>query len=318
MKDKHTLEFVNDDIERVREKRLEIRTQNEIAKNSIKAQTGELAKLEEDIRHVDDQFKKEQNLVSDAKRERDDASNAQVKRDIQIRKLDHELISLRNLCVNGEKEFDRKEMEIQKLQQQIEKDSDKLKKISIIDVSLREKREQIHKMQKDLMQLRAERAAMEEELSIPINIHRWTLLESSDPERFEKLKTYQQLQTELVMKTNEVVKIQGTINQQMEIFNDLQNQLPKTTKEFKGSHADLASSVKKQKGELELITAQLDMYRDIVKEYRKELSDVQTELNHERSKWIREKKKELKNKRAILEQQKILDELNIHLSAPDE
>jgi chromosome segregation ATPase len=185
--------------------------------------------------------------------------------------------------MKGEKEYDSKEMEIQKLKQQIEKDTDKLKKISIIDILLREKREQIHKMQKDLLQLKAERRAMEEELAIPINIHRWTLLESSDPERFEKLKTYQQLQAELVQKTNEVVKIQGSITQQMAIYNDLQAQVPKATKGLKGSHADLASNVKKQRGELEFITAQLDMYRDMVKEYRKELSEVQTELNHERS-----------------------------------
>ena len=68
-------------------------------------------------------------------------------------------------------------------------------------------------MQKELMQLKAERAAMEDELKIPINIHRWTLLESNDPQRFEKLKRYQELQADLVDRTKEVSDLQDLIKE---------------------------------------------------------------------------------------------------------
>lgn len=183
-----------------------------------------MTKLEEDIKSNDDQLKKEQSLVTDAKRERDDASNAQVRRDVQIRKLDQELITLRNLCLKGEKEFDVKEMEINKIKEMIESDSKKLTKMSIIDIKLRKKRETVHKLQKDLMQLRAERSAMEEELSIPINIHNWTLLESSDPVLFEKLKTYQQLQSDLVLKTAQVTELQELIDKKSVDYLDLKSQ----------------------------------------------------------------------------------------------
>jgi chromosome segregation ATPase len=90
MKDKHTLEFINDEIERVREKRLELRTQNEIAKNAIKAQTGELAKLEEDIRNYDDQFKR--NKILFLMRKENEMMQVMLKLS-EINKLDNLIMS---------------------------------------------------------------------------------------------------------------------------------------------------------------------------------------------------------------------------------
>jgi hypothetical protein len=62
------------------------------------------------------------------------------------------------------------------------------------------------------------------------------------------------------------------------------------------------------------ITSQLEIYREAVKEYRKELANAQTDIMQQRNKWLRQKKRDLKQKHALQEQQRVLDDLGISIS----
>lgn len=48
--------------------------------------------------------------------------------------------------------------------------------------------------------------ALVEELELPLNVHRWRKLESSDPERYDLVRKAQSLQRNLVAKTESAVK----------------------------------------------------------------------------------------------------------------
>lgn len=48
--------------------------------------------------------------------------------------------------------------------------------------------------------------ALVEELELPLNVHRWRKLESSDPDRYDLVRKAQSLQRSLVSKTAGVVK----------------------------------------------------------------------------------------------------------------
>lgn len=58
----------------------------------------------------------------------------------------------------------------------------------------------------DLRHERAKMTALVEELELPLNVHRWRKLESSDPERYDLVRKVQSLQRSLVSKTESVVK----------------------------------------------------------------------------------------------------------------
>lgn len=58
----------------------------------------------------------------------------------------------------------------------------------------------------DLMRERAKMTALVEELELPLNVHRWRKLESSDPERYDLVRKAQSLQRNLVSKTESAVK----------------------------------------------------------------------------------------------------------------
>ncbi|OHT04598.1 hypothetical protein TRFO_27864 [Tritrichomonas foetus] len=313
--DKHALDKVNDDDGRLREKLTEVQIDAQTAQRAIIAHEGELSKLDQTIKDAEQQLNNDEKKLSSVKKERDHMSNQNVQKEIELGQLKEKLQVIKNQCHRGEIDYDVKEIEISRIRAQLQADQEKLTELSRIDGQLREKRETIHHMQKELMQLKAERAAMEDELKIPINIHRWTLLESSDPVRFEKLKRYQELQADLVARTKEVSDLQELIKEKESQYMELSAQLRRKpgleveqrVNEFKGR-------CKEEKFNLDQITAQLEMYRDVVKEYRKELADVQTELISERTKWIRQKKKDLKRKQELQDQQAVLDELNIGIS----
>ena len=233
-------------------------------------------------------------------------------------KINEKLNVIRNQCKRGEHDYDAKETEISIIKSQLARDQEKLSELSKIDVQMKEKREMIHNMQKELMTLKAERAAMEDELKIPINIHRWTLLESNDPQRFEKLKRYQELQADLVARTKEVSDLQDLIKEKENEYQELCAQLRrKPGIEVEQRVADYRGKAKSEKYSLDQINSQLEMYRDAVKEYRKELSDVQQELTSERNKWIRQKKKDIKQRQILQEvmgqQQAELSRLGVYI-----
>jgi hypothetical protein len=197
----------------------------------------------------------------------------------------------------------------------LDSDQAKLNELSKVDVQIRQRREEIHNLQRELLTLKAERAAMEEELQLPINIHRWTLLESTDPIRFEKLKRYQELQADLVARTKEVQALQDQITEKESEFQELQIALRrKPGIEAEVRVQEYRGKAKNEKFSLDQITTQLEVYREAVKEYRKELTDAQTDLIAQRNKWLRQKKRDLKQRQALQEQQQVLDDLGLGIT----
>ncbi|OHT08714.1 hypothetical protein TRFO_04796 [Tritrichomonas foetus] len=318
IKDRRDLDMVNLEDSRLREKLTEVQIDGNTAQRAIIAHEGELSKLDQTIKDAEAQLKMDEQKLAEVKKERDHMSNQNVAREKELKAINEKLNVIRNQCKRGEHDYDVKETEISIIRSQLARDQERLDELSKIDIEMKEKREQIHNMQKELMTLKAERTAMEEELKIPINIHRWTLLESSDPVRFEKLKRYQELQADLVARTKEVSDLQDLIKEKENEYQELCAQLRrKPGIEVEQKVAEYRGKQKSEKFSLDQITSQLEMYRDAVKEYRKELSDVQQELTSERNKWIRQKKRDIKNRQMFQEvmgmQQAELSRLGVHI-----
>lgn len=64
----------------------------------------------------------------------------------------------------------------------------------------------MHCADQDLKRERLKITALAEELELPINVHRWRKLETSDPERYDLVMKVQSLQRVLIAKSESVVK----------------------------------------------------------------------------------------------------------------
>src|SRR5690606_7723290 len=69
---------------------------------------------------------------------------------------------------------------------------------------------------------RSKASALNSELSKPLNVHRWRALESSDPRRYEMLKQIQNLQKQLITKTDQVAEADLSIQENERTYVELQ------------------------------------------------------------------------------------------------
>lgn len=312
IRDKSNLDRIMEEGKTLKDKLAEVQVRITTSQRAIASHTGEISKLERAIKDAEVQLGIEGRKLQDVKKERDQMSNQNAQRELEIKDIGQKLETLRNQCKQGEKEYSTKVQDISKLRAQLESDQIKLNELSQIDTVMKDKRDEINDLESELYHLKAERKAMEDELKVPINIHRWTLLESNDPNRFEKLKRYQELQLELVERTKQVNDLKEKIKVEEDRYQELNANLKKRVgMEIRRQNMETAGLVKSEKFSLELITEQLDKYRNIVKEYKKELNDAETQLLQERNKWIKQKKRDIKRKQKLQEMEPILQELGL-------
>ena len=69
-----------------------------------------------------------------------------------------------------------------------------------------ELRNKVVKLERDFLAEQTKSRALHEELDRPMNVHRWRVLESSDPKRYEKITQIQTLQKQLISKSDDVVR----------------------------------------------------------------------------------------------------------------
>ena len=304
MRDIESLKRTEDEDSQLREKLTQVEITINTLKSSATANEAEISKMNIILKTAEDTLKEQEDKLVSVKKEADQIATKTVESEKALQELQSRIKILKRQLKHGEKEYDLKEAEILRLRQLIDDKVSKLNELASLDQQLIERREKVHWMQKELMQLRAERAAMEEELAVPINIHRWTLLESSDPARFEKLKRYQELQAELVARTKEVQELQEKIKDRESELLELSTQVKRRPGlELEQRVTEYSEICKKKKFDLDEVSKKLELYRDQVLEYRKDLTDVKLELINERNRWIKQKKRQIKeeHEREMLE-----------------
>ena len=84
-------------------------------------------------------------------------------------------------------------------------------------------RQEIYRLQRDLLRERTRVKVLEEELENPMNIHRWRKLEGSDPAAYEMIQKIQTLQKRLITKTEEVVEKELIIQSKEKLYLELKN-----------------------------------------------------------------------------------------------
>jgi predicted RNase H-like nuclease (RuvC/YqgF family) len=84
-------------------------------------------------------------------------------------------------------------------------------------------RQEIYRLQRELLRERTRVKVLEEELENPMNIHRWRKLEGSDPAAYEMIQKIQTLQKRLISKTEEVVEKELLIQSKEKLYLELKN-----------------------------------------------------------------------------------------------
>lgn len=84
-----------------------------------------------------------------------------------------------------------------------------------------ELRNEVFRLERELLAEKNKIKALSEELERPINVHRWRKLAGSDPKRFELVRKIQGLQKQIIAKTEEVADKDALIQEKEKLYVEL-------------------------------------------------------------------------------------------------
>ena len=157
--------------------------------------------------------------------------------------------------------------------------------------ALEDAKRNVYRLEKELLQEQSKTQALSDELARPMNVHRWRILESSDPKRFEKIKQIQTLQKELIDKSDEVVRKELLIQEKEKVYVELKNIIsrqpgPEVEEQIVTYQLALKDKVK----QLAAMNDELDMYRQQVQTYKEEIMVLDERIANMKKTWLKTKR----------------------------
>lgn len=158
---------------------------------------------------------------------------------------------------------------------------------------LEEVKRKVLKLEKELLQEQSKRQALTDELARPMNVHRWRVLESSDPQRFERIRQIQSLQKELIDKADEVVEKDLLIQEKEKIYVELKNIISRQPgPEVEEQVMTYQLTLKDKQKQLSAMNNELDMYRLQVQTYKEEIEEIDSRITQLKKGWKKSKRQQ--------------------------
>ena len=148
------------------------------------------------------------------------------------------------------------------------------------------------RLEKEILKEQGKIRALNDELTKPMNVHRWRVLESSDPKRFEMISTVQDLQKSIVIKSENIFKHETMIEEKEKIFSELKNILSRQPgPEIEEQIFVYQQTYKDKNKQLIAMDEELDMYRQQVSLFKNEISGIDNEIKKLKKNWIKQNRK---------------------------
>ena len=264
-----------------------IRKQIVSSEQIISNQRAEIQKLSQIIREADEERQRQHKEHDAIVGERNILSSQLIRRNEELATVYEKMKINWSSLQRGETRFAECAAEVQFLVERIqemrrERDDSALQMSSIHDL-----RYTLHALESDLLQERNKIKALQEELERPLNVHRWRMLESSDPQRFEMIKKIQGLQKRIIQKTEDVFEKEARIQEKERLYIELKNVLGRQPgPEVAEQLALYESSLREKNVQMKAMTAELDMYKQQVAEFRGDIDGLAHDLDTLKEKWL--------------------------------
>jgi len=143
-------------------------------------------------------------------------------------------------------------------------------------------------LERKLLHERHKNKALRDKLERPINVHRWRILESSDPQRFEMLKAINNLQKQIILKTGEILEKDSLIQNKEGAYIKLKNFLSRQHgQEATGRLIAYQNNLREKRDQMKAMMAELKMYQQQVATFRSEIDSIACNLDTVKAGWIR-------------------------------
>jgi chromosome segregation ATPase len=284
--------FLHHSVEKEREllKNQLIKSRKQVlsSKDIVDNQQTEIVKLSRIITEADQERSRQKNELQSVLAERNLLTSQVVRRHSELEAVYSKIKVQRNSLRMGERQYDQLMGDIFKWQKEVVHFVRARHEVMDRMVDFESLKRQEVQLQRELTGLKMKSRALSDELDLPMNIHRWRVLESSDPDRYELIRHIQDLQKQLIGKSDLVVAKERQIKEQEKVYVELRSAIsrqpgPEVEEQILVYQQTLKDKVRQQRA----MEDELDMYRQQVQVFGHEISAIDTEMDKLKKKWFK-------------------------------
>lgn len=262
-------------------------TSDEIVEN----QRIEVLKLLKIIDEAENERVRQRLEVMAVESEKNLLTDQMVKRNLELKNLYEKIKLMRSNLFIGETQYNKLLQQIGNWQLQLRKVVEDNNETILSLAGFDDLKRTEKQLEREILTEQTKNRALYEELQHPMNIHRWRILESSDPQRFERIKQIQELQKEVISKADEVVQCDLLIQEKEKVYMELKAIISRQPgPEVEEQLLTYQQVVKDKNKQLIAMNDELEMYREQVNTYKDELMGLNGKMDTIKKKWIKAKK----------------------------
>jgi chromosome segregation ATPase len=300
----------------------------ELQKQTVKY-AQEHKKKEERIKSLQNEISKLQFIINESEKQRKDLKekNESIisERDILgtqlIRKNDelallYEKIKIQqSTLAKGETQYRERLNDIEHLRNKIKDQYYTLRVARKQADMIPELKNEIHNLQKELIEEKLKVRGLSDELENPMNVHRWRKLEGTDSDTYEMITKIQTLQKRLIAKTEECVEKDVIIEQKEKALNELREMMNRQPSiEDVKMIGDYQQMIKQKTRQMKAMAAELNFFQHQTNEYKSEVDRLTRDVQESKRKYFEIKKREQLAREQIDKAQKAMQ---MQINLPD-
>ncbi|VDN95961.1 unnamed protein product [Rodentolepis nana] len=275
------------DLQKELEKMKEITIKN---KTFMEAQKKEEKQLVARIQEAETEHSKYKKVLSEAINDKNVLEVQISRRNDELIELHNKIYLVENELLIGEKEYAKVLLNLKEVRDDISR-CRKEKALLQADLAQMENLKRgVIQAEKELRQEEVRCKALEDELQIPINVHRWRQIEGGDPTSLELIRKIHTLQKRLLNKTEEVVQKELQIGEKERLYVDLkQTLLRKPGPEVAEQMYIYQNALKEKQAALKVMKQEAEKYEESIKQYKQKIEDLNNEAEDMKRTFIAKK-----------------------------
>eukprot|EP00768_Dysnectes_brevis_P007462 gnl/Dysnectes_brevis/6311_a9692_277.p1 GENE.gnl/Dysnectes_brevis/6311_a9692_277~~gnl/Dysnectes_brevis/6311_a9692_277.p1 ORF type:complete len:889 (+),score=436.04 gnl/Dysnectes_brevis/6311_a9692_277:49-2715(+) len=263
------------------------------AEQTIATQRAEIAKLNHIIAEADTERQRQGKEYKIVVTERDILGTQLIRRNDELALLYEKIRIQRATLAKGERQYGDRIEDIRLLRIKLADLRRQLAALRRQASALGPYRQEIQRLQRELLDERTKCRALSSELQNPMNVHRWRQLEGSDPSTFELLRRVQSLQKRLIAKTEEVASKDLVIEEKERLYSDLKAVLSRQPgPEVLEQLTSYQQAIKQKTRQLQTMSAELAMYQTQVDDYKGSIERLTQEMQQLKRRYFEYRKRE--------------------------
>jgi chromosome segregation ATPase len=238
-------------------------------------QASEISKLNSILQEAEAERDRQAKEISSITSEQQLLGSQLTQRNQELRQLYEKIKLLRARLTTGEKYYDKICNQTNEYYKTIDTLKTELENAKGNVTELDELKRAALNIESELTREKIKKTFLSAELGRPINVHRWRKLEGSDPARWIQVQRLQELQTQVIDKTSEVMNIDILIQEKEVLYVELKNVLGRQPgPEVKEQLEIYEYNLKQKNKQMKAMRGELKLYQEQVKQHKRDIEHI--------------------------------------------